>query len=252
MTHTTAIINQKGGVGKTTTAAALASGLSLKGYKVLAVDLDPQCNLSYSFGVQPGGHSALELITKGTAAAVIAGGLAVIAGDRDLAGADSFITGKGKENKLKAGLDPFRGRYDYIVIDTPPALGILTINALAACQSAIIPAQADIFSLHGIEQLADTLEPVKALCNPGLQLDGILLTRYSGRTVLSRELAEAAEQLAAKLDTHVFKTAIREAVSIREAQLNQQPLYSYAPKAKATADYTAFVAEFLARRQNHA
>jgi chromosome partitioning protein len=130
-------------------------------------------------------------------------------------------------------------------VDTPPALGILTVNALTACDSVIIPAQADIYSLQGIEQLAETMKPVKKYCNPSLRIEGILLTRYSPRSVLSREVAELAEQLAAKLNTKLFKATIREAIAVKEAQISQQSLYSYAPKAKVTEDYTALIDELI-------
>ena len=130
-------------------------------------------------------------------------------------------------------------------MDTPPALGILTINALTACDSVIIPAQADIYSLQGVEQLAETIKPVKKYTNPTLTIEGILLTRYSPRSVLSREVAELAEQLAAKLGTRLFKTTIREAIAVKEAQISQRSLFSYAPKAKVTEDYSRFIAEIL-------
>lgn len=169
----------------------------------------------------------------------------MIAANKALAGADAFIADTGKEYRLKEALESIKGRYDYIIVDTPPALGILTVNALTACDSVIIPAQADIYSLQGIEQLAETMKPVKKYCNPALRIEGILLTRYSPRSVLSREVAELAEQLAAKLNTKLFKATIREAIAVKEAQISQQSLYSYAPKAKVTEDYTALIDELI-------
>ena len=136
------------------------------------------------------------------------------------------------------------------MIDTPPALGILTINALTACHSVIIPAQADIYSLQGIDQLSDTMQPVKKYCNPSLNISGILLTRYSSRAVLSREVAEIAEQLAARLKTKVFKTAIRENISVKEAQINQQSIFDYAKNSNAAKDYTAFIDELISTERN--
>ena len=168
-----------------------------------------------------------------------------MAANKALAGADAFIADTGKEYRLKEALDGIKGQYDYIIVDTPPALGILTVNALTACDSVIIPAQADIYSLQGIEQLAETMKPVKKYCNPALKIEGILLTRYSPRSVLSREVAELAEQLAAKLNTKLFKATIREAIAVKEAQISQQSLYSYAPKAKVTEDYTALINELI-------
>ena len=156
-----------------------------------------------------------------------------------------FITTTGKEYRLKEALESIRDMYDYIIIDTPPALGILTINALTACNSVIIPAQAEIYSLQGIEQLSETMKPVKKYCNPSLSIKGILLTRYSQRAVLSREVDEITKQLAAKLGTKIFNTAIRENISVKEAQISQKSLFEYAPNSNAAKDYTSFIEELL-------
>lgn len=248
MSRTLAIINQKGGVGKSTTALMLAAGLTLKGYSVLAIDLDAQSNLTYTTGAKTDGATALGVLTgeikAGDAVQHTESG-DIIPASKALAGADAFITDTGKEYRLKEALEPVAGQYDFIIVDTPPALGILTINALTACNSVIIPAQADIYSLQGIEQLAETMKPVKKYCNPDLTIEGILLTRYSSRSVLSREVAELAEQLAAKLGTKLFKSTIREAIAVKESQISQRSLYSYAPKAKVTEDYNRFIAEII-------
>lgn len=248
MSRVYAVINQKGGVGKSSTAATLAAGLSLKGYKTLSIDLDAQGNLTYTAGAKTNGATALGVLTgevKAEDAIQHTPSGDIIAANKALAGADAFISDTGKEYRLKEALESLQAAYDYIIIDTPPALGILTINALTACNSVIIPAQADIYSLQGIEQLAETMKPVKKYCNPALQIEGILLTRYSPRSVLSREVAELAEQLAAKLGTKLFKTTIREAIAVKEAQISQQTLYSYAPKSKVTEDYTSFIQELI-------
>lgn len=248
MSKVYAIINQKGGVGKSTTAEALAAGLSLKGYKTLSIDLDAQANMSYTAGAKTDGATALGVLTgEVTTAAAIQHTKSgdIIAASKALAGADAFIADTGKEYRLKEALESVKAAYDYIIIDTPPALGILTINALTACDSVIIPAQADIYSLQGVEQLAETMKPVKKYCNPALTVEGILLTRYSSRSVLSRDVAELAAQLAGKLGTKLFKTTIREAIAVKEAQISQQSLYSYAPKANVTEDYNRFIAELI-------
>lgn len=247
-----AIINQKGGVGKSTTAHAVAAGLSLKGYRVLAVDMDAQMNLSYTYRADTEGATVLSmLLGEATAKDVIqhTEDGDIIPASKALAGADAFISSTGKEYKLREALEPVKKSYDYIILDTPPALGILTINALTACDSIIIPAQADIYSIQGIAQLVETMRPVQKYCNPALRIEGILLTRYSNRTVLSREVAEMIEQQATVLGTKVFHTTIREAVAVKEAQITRNSLYRYAPKAKVTEDYRAFVDELTGKRR---
>lgn len=181
MARIISIINQKGGVGKSTTAEALLAGLTLKGYKTLAVDLDAQGNLTYATGANSQGATSLGVLTRevdaGDAIQHTPSG-DIIPSNKALAGADAFITDTGKEYRLREALESVASEYDYIIIDTPPALSILTINALTASNSVIIPAQADIYSLQGIEQLAETIQPVKRYCNPTLSIEGILLTRY--------------------------------------------------------------------------
>lgn len=248
MTKAVAIINQKGGVGKSTTALELGAGLLLRGYRVLFVDLDAQGNLSYTLGASTKGYNALGVLQQPeTASAEIqhTGQGDIIASSPALAGADTLITETGKEYRLREALEAVRGRYDFVVIDTPPHLGILTVNALAACDSVIIPARADIYSLQGIDQLSETMKPVKKYCNPALTVEGILLTQYSPRSIVSREVAELAEIMAGKLGAKLFKTTIREAVAVREAQISQRSLTSYAPKSKVAEDYSRFVEELL-------
>ena len=245
---TIAIVNQKGGVGKSTTAAALAGGLTLLGHKVLAIDLDAQGNLSYTMRADKGGKTALGVLTQEITAQEAIQHMPcgdIIPANTALAGADAVRTDTGKEYRLREALEPVQGGYDYVIIDSPPALGIATVNALTAADRVIIPAQADIYSLQGIEQLAETIQPVKRYCNPGLVIDGILLTRFSPRSVLSREIAALMEQLANKLGTRLYKACIREAVAVKEAQISQENLFTYAPKANVAGDYRAFMEEAL-------
>jgi chromosome partitioning protein len=242
-----AVINQKGGVGKSTTAHAIGAGLTLKGYRVLYIDLDAQGNLSYTLGADTSGLTAMELLQgRNTQAAIQRTAQGdIIASSPSLAGADTIITAVGKEYRLREALEPLGGLYDYCIIDTPPALGILTINALTACNGAIIPAQADIYSLQGISQLHTTIETVKQYCNPALTIKGIVLTRYNSRAIISREVADMIEQTAGQLQTKLYKAKIRECTAIKEAQATQQDIYSYAPRSNAAADYTALIAEIL-------
>ena len=250
MNEVIAVINQKGGVGKSTTALALGAGLRLRNFKVLYVDLDAQGNLSYTLKADSTGVTVIDLLTGQsniTQAIQHTDQGDVIASGPALAGADAVITTTGKEYRLKEALESVLEKYDYIIVDTPPALGVLTINALTACTSVIIPAQADIYSLQGISQLYTTIDTVRRYCNPSLVVKGILLTRYSPRAILSRDIAEIIAQTAQSLNTKLFKSTIRESISVKEAQASQQDIYSYAPKGNATLDYTAFVDEVLER-----
>lgn len=248
MKRIVSIINQKGGVGKSTTSQSLAAGLSLKGYKVLLIDMDSQGNLSFSVGADKEGVSTLEVLKRQASAEEAIqhiGALDIIPASISLAGADMQLTEIGKEYRLKEAIEPLKKKYDYIIIDTPPALGILTINALTASDSVIIPAQADIYSIDAIGQLYGTIRAVKQYTNKELTITGILLTRFSDRTVLSRDLANMIQNTAEQLGTRLFNSTIREAIGIKEAQASKADIFTYAPKSKVAADYMGFVEEFL-------
>jgi chromosome partitioning protein len=246
-----AVINQKGGVGKTTTTLAIGAGFIQRGFKVLYIDLDAQGNLSHTLKAKTDNLSAMDLLeNKAKAADIIqqsSQGGDIIPASPALSGADAFITAVGKEYRLREALNPIKENYDYILIDTPPALGVLTINALTACTGAIIPAQADTYSLQGISQLYATIDAVRQYCNNALEVKGILLTRYSSRAILSRDIAEVIEQTAKQLNTKLFKTAIRETIIVKEAQANQQDIFSYSPKNNAAMDYAEFIDELLGK-----
>ena len=248
MSKAIAVINQKGGVGKSTTALAIGAGLSLKGYSVLFIDLDAQGNLSYTLGADTKGYNAMGVLERPETAKEEIQHTPqgdIIASSPKLAGADKLLEETGKEYRLKEALESLQGAYDYIIVDTPPALGILTINALTACTGAIIPAQADIYSLQGIGQLNSTIETVKKYCNPSLSIMGIVITRFNGRSIIRREVAEMLEHTADQLHTNLFSSKIRECTALVEAQATKQNIYSYAPRSNATADYKALVDEIL-------
>lgn len=243
-----AVINQKGGVGKSTTAQAIGQGLLLKGYKVLFVDLDAQGNLSYSLGAEQNALTVLEVLTGKAKAKDVIVHLPqgdILPSNIQLSGADLTLTEMGKEYRLKEALEPLIKDYDYIIIDTPPALGILTINALTASTGVIIPAQADIYSLQGIGQLSTTFEAVKKYCNADLKLKGIVLTRYNKRAVLSRDVADLIQQTAQALNTKLYKTQIRETIAIKEAQIQKQSIFTYAPRSNAAIDYLELINEVI-------
>jgi len=244
-----AVVNQKGGVGKSSTALALVGGLVLRKKHVLAIDLDAQGNLSYTMGAQPG-HTILEVLTKTCLAADAIQHTRmgdVIPANKTLSRANAWKEESGKEYWLKESLAAIGDAYDFVIVDSPPALGILTINALTAAQRVIIPAQADIYSVQGIQQLAETIQVVRHYCNPDLVIDGILLTRYNARSVLSREIAELLEKLAAQLETRLYRSTIREGIAVKEAQISRKNLFTYAPKANVTEDYHDFLLEVFGK-----
>lgn len=247
-----AIINQKGGAGKTSTALALSAGAMRKGFKTLSVDIDPQCNMSYSMGADTSRETVLDLLTESAEAATAVQKTPqgdAIPATASMYGADAIITETGKEYRLREALEPIRAEYDYIILDAPPALGVLTVNALTAADSVIIPAQAEAYSLMGIAQLYNTIDTVRKYCNPGLTVRGILLTRYSSRNILSRDMREVISEEATRHGTRVFSAAIRENVSIKEAQARQQDIFTYAPRSNGAADYSAFINEIIPNRR---
>ena len=251
MAKITAIAIQKGGQGKTVTAYALGAGLALRGQRVLFIDLDAQGNLSYTLGADAtglAGRSAYEVLQGATTApeAVQHTPLGdIIASSPALAAADTTLTAVGKEYRLREALEALGGAYDRIILDTPPSLGIATVNALTAADSLIIPAQADMYSLQGIGQLWQTIQTIRRYCNPRLFIDGILLTRFNGRAVISRDLSDMLAQTAAQMETKVFKARIRECTAIKEAVAVKRDIYTYAQRSNASADYSAFIDELL-------
>lgn len=250
---TVAAAIQKGGDGKTTTAQSLGAGLRLKGYRVLFVDLDPQGNLSRTLEADTSGEApdTLALLrgdVKGAEAVQHTAGGDIIAASPALVGADreKALSSIGREYRLRKALEPLSGAYDYCIADTPPALGILTVNALTAADKVVIPAQADDYSLDAIERLTDTIEAVRSYCNPSLEVGGILLTRYNGRNNVTRYLEELIAGAADRLGARIYQTRIRECAYLKEAKTMRQDIFSYSPRCNAAKDYSAFVEEFIA------
>ncbi len=246
-----AVSNQKGGVGKTTTTGALAAALGKRELRVLCVDMDPQGNLGFSVGAEIDDVPTTYELLKGEATARTAIQRTkvadIIPGSILLSGAELEFTGQGREFLLCNALRPVQADYDFILVDTPPALSILTVNAFAAADSLIIPMLSDIFSLQGITQLYDTVSHVQTYCNPGLVYEGILLTRFAPRTTLANEIRGTAEMIACELEIPLFRTYIRSSVVITEAQALQRNILDYSPRNIATKDYLSLADEILCR-----
>lgn len=241
-----ALINQKGGVSKTTSTHCIGAGLARSGKKVLMIDLDPQCSLSSITGINSQGASILDVLQRKASVAQAVQHCTkydVVGGSEGLA-ADAVISGKGREYRLRDALQAVRG-YDYILLDCPPSLGILTVNALTAADSCIIPASADTLSLKALGQLWPTVQAVRQHSNSSLRIRGIIITRYNARAILSREAVEMIAQQAEVMGTKVYGTKIRQGVSLQEAQAMQADIMEYAPRSNVAQDYIALTNEII-------
>lgn len=249
MAKVIALTNQKGGVGKTTTCSALCGGLSLAGYKVLAIDLDPQGNLSFSLGVEADDNYTIYDVMKGScelADAIQSGEICdVVPSNILLSGLELEMTGVGREYVLREQLVNVEDDYDYIIIDTPPALSVLTINAYTVSDELIIPMLCEILSLQGIAQLKQTIFAVQRYYNKNLCVRGILLNKYNPRLNLTREVEELANIIAEQLETTIFKTKISSSVVIAEAPAHGESIFTYSPRSKSTREYKAFIQELI-------
>jgi chromosome partitioning protein len=243
-----AIINQKGGTGKTTTAINLGTALSSLGKKVLLIDLDPQANLSYSFGIKsPNGTITEVLQGKKTLQAILTEKESLSIAPSSISLADleiSLVNKLGREGLLKEHLKGLKG-YDYVFIDSPPSLSVLTINALNAAQEVLIPLQMEILSLQGLAQLLDTINEVRQILNKKLKIKGIIPSMYDARRRLSDEVLKEIEK---NFKEKIFKTVIRENVKIAEAPSFAKSVLTYAPSSHGAEDYTNLAKEFIKER----
>lgn len=253
MSNIIALTNQKGGVGKTTTAGALVTGLHQHGYRVLGIDLDPQGNLGFSMGMDVENSRTIYDVFKGTVPfdeAICSTELGdVVASNILLSGAELEFSRPGREFLLKNALSRVEGQYDYIIIDTPPALNVLTVNAYVASNQLIIPMVPEILSLLGVSQIKETIDTVKNFYNPNLTVLGILLTRFNSRINLAREVRDMALQIATQLDSIVFDTTIRTSVVVAEAPAHGESVLQYAPHSKPAQDYAALLDEIIGLTQ---
>lgn len=246
--------NQKGGVGKTTTAHIVGIGMAKKGYKVLACDMDPQANLTSVLGVNPDGDliSIFELFEGDCeikdAIVHTDAGIDLLPGSLMLSGADRRYSATGDEYKLKEALEDVKDDYDYVIVDTPPALGVMSLNAFAATDYLVVVMTPDYFSGKGLKQLQQTVETVnKYLSNPDLKINGLLLTRCD-RTNLSSIINDDMEQTAASLGTKIYKSHIRQGVAVRESQYLEASILDM-KKSGVADDYNSFIDELLSEVQ---
>lgn len=236
-----AVTNQKGGVGKTTTAAALLSSLHNRGARVLGVDLDPQGSLGFSLGLDIERCATIYDVFRGEMepqeAISHTDVCDLLPSNILLSGAEMEFNRPGREYLLKTALSKVEENYDYIIVDTPPALNLLTVNAYVAVDSLIIPMAPEVLSLLGVSQIKETIESVREYFNSRLEVLGILLNRYTARFNLNREVLELAGQIAQQLHTKVFEAKIRGSVSVAEAPAHGLSVVDYAPSSKPAQDF---------------
>lgn len=251
---TLSISNIKGGVAKTTTAATIAAGLHKKGKRVLMIDSDPQTNLSMCFTEEPqdGDPSLYSIYSAGAKIddikIEVKPGLDLVVGDFSLCSADMEFLGKvGSLKLLGKAIKESKGNYDYVIIDTPPNLGFLSLNSFMTSDYIVTPMAADSFSLKAIRLLKKTIDDVAEDVGKDIPVAGILLTRYTDRTNVAKILEENVNAAAKLLNTSVFESRVRQATVVQESQLVKMDLFEYAPKAPVTKDYEAFINELLKR-----
>lgn len=246
------VSNQKGGVGKTTTATTLAYGLGLRGKKVLLVDCDPQGNSTDTWRAKnTSGYPTLSdlLFSNEPAAECIQRTEVghILAGDPILEDAEKHLQGFKGYFRLKNRLAEIAEMYDHIIIDTPPNLGLLLQNALIAASGVIVPVTCGRYALQGMSRFTETVADVKSQPNPELQVLGLLLVRYDGRTLLAREVEAGLPELTQTLGTGVFETKIRRTEEVEKAQAARMPLQRYSPTSTAASDYADFIDELITR-----
>ncbi len=252
MVHTIACANQKGGVGKTTTVVNLASQLATSGHRMLVIDLDPQGNATSGFGID---RSVLDLsiydgVVDGTALEALivttsAAGVDLVPAAIALAGAEVELANvDARERRVRRLIEGILDRYDFIFIDCPPSLGLLTVNALTAADAVLVPLQCEYYALEGLTQLLATIDLVRDHLNPGLALDGVVLTMADGRTNLSSDVAAEARR---HLGSLVYDTVIPRNVRLSEAPSHGLPIDRYAPDSRGAQAYAELAREFSRR-----
>ena len=252
MVRVTACTNQKGGVGKTTTVINLAAYLALSGTSTLVVDLDPQGNATSGLGIDRRSldRSVYDAIIQrepigGLVVGTAVDGLDLVPSAPALSGAEVELVGiPSRERRLSASLAELNGRYDRVLIDCPPSLGLLTVNALTAADGVLIPIQTEYYALEGLSQLVNTIRRVRESLNPRLEIDGVLLTMYDARTNLS---AQVADEVRRHMNGTVFDTVVPRSVRLSEAPSHGLPIALYDPTSRGAAAYDRLAGEVTAR-----
>jgi chromosome partitioning protein len=252
MAYVISIVNQKGGVGKTTTAVNLSAFLAKKRKKVLIIDLDPQGNATSGYGFDKGQleNTVYDLLVNeedinNVISATSVKNVDMCPTNINLAGAEvELVSAISRETILKRAIEPVLDKYDYIIIDCPPALGLLTINALAACEGVIVPIQGEYYALEGLTQLMDTINMIKKKLNPKIGILGVVITMHDRRTQLTKQVVEEVQKY---FGDKVFKTFIPRNVRLAEAPSYGQTIEEYDPKSKGSLAYQALANEVLKR-----
>ena len=247
------VANQKGGVGKTTTAINLSASIALSGKKVLLIDVDPQGNASSGLGIDQDARGAYELLMgESSPEEVICSTeietLKIIPSRVDLTGAEiELVAKKSRETILKSALNGVREEFEFVVIDCPPSLGLLTLNALAVSNSVLIPMQCEYYALQGLGHLLKTLKLVKKSINQDLRVEGILLTMFDGRTLLAAQVKDQVEKY---FSNFLLKTVIPRNVRLSEAPSHGKPIMLYAGRSRGADSYVELAKEIISRSKN--
>lgn len=249
MGYVIAIANHKGGVGKTTSTQNIGVALARLGKKTLLLDLDPQGNLSDSFGHEDVEISVYDALTDKSELPLInlSENLDLVPSNLDLSVAEVELSGRtGREYTLKDVLENIREDYEYVLIDCPPSLGLLTINALTACDEVYIPLDSHYFSMKGLDKLIFIINQIKKRLNKGVNITGVFLTRFDPRVVVNKNIASMVEE---SFSDTLFKTKIRNNIALVEAPIESQDIFSYAPKSNGAKDYQALTLEIIATHE---
>ena len=256
MSRVFSIVNQKGGVGKTTTAVNLSAALAIGGNTVLLIDVDPQCSATSGVGIRQerGEASSYEVLLGHIGAEealrkTMLPGLQLIPASRDLVGAEiELVPLDRRDHRLKEAIAEIRRRYDYVVIDCPPSLGLVTLNALTASDSILIPLQCEYYALEGLSALLETVSLVRDRLNPDLEIEGLLLTMFDGRNTLSRQVAE---DVRAHFPDKVFATVVPRNVRLSESPSHGLPAVLYDPTSRGAVAYGELARELASQLAAH-